>query len=132
MPNCPQIECFTITIIYLAHDSACWLFGFIQQGFQEGLGCTHSICNHYWPPGGFGSGGDWLSNMCVWCACICVCLCVCVRQPSISAQPRLHMVVQVSNHEVGNCVASGILNLEIVQGHFSTSVDVIIARPTQI
>ena len=118
MPNCPQIECFTITIIYLSHDSACWLFGFIQQGFQEGLTCTHSICNHYWPPGGFGSGGDLLSNMCVCVVCMYMCVPVCVCEAAIylysatslhggrGFKPQGWELCGFWNPKLGNCTRS--------------------------
>lgn len=62
-----------------------------------------------------------------------VCACACVWGSHLSLLSCLFTWwYRFQDHETENFVASGILTLEIVQGHFSTSVDVFIARPAQI
>ena len=72
---------------------------------------------------------------CQTCVCgvhVYVCACACVWGSHLSLLSHLFTCWYSFKTMRLETVASGILTLEIVQGHFSTSVDIFIAWPAQI
>lgn len=119
-------------IIDLAHDSAYWLLGIYSAGFSGGpplhsfhlqsLPATRWLWFWRWPV---------VKRVCVLCMYMCVPVHVCEAAIYLCSATSSPGGTGFKTMRL-ETVASGILTLEIVQGHFSTSVDIFIARPAQI